>query len=24
MVENQEWEKLNLWMQEANRLHDIL
>jgi prephenate dehydrogenase len=24
MVEEEEWEKLNTWMQEANRLHDIL
>ena len=24
MVENEEWEKLNKWMEEANTLHDIL
>ena len=24
MVENEEWDKLNNWMQEANTLHDIL
>jgi len=24
MVENEEWEALNLWMQDANTLHDIL
>ncbi len=24
MVENEEWEKLNRWMKEANTLHDIL
>jgi len=24
MVENEEWEKLNVWMEEANTLHDIL
>lgn len=24
MVENEEWENLNSWMQEANTLHDIL
>ena len=24
MVENEEWETLNNWMEEANRLHDIL
>jgi len=24
MVENEEWENLNLWMKEANTLHDIL
>jgi len=24
MVENEEWEALNHWMQEANKLHDIL
>ncbi|MBD3790138.1 MAG: prephenate dehydrogenase [Campylobacterales bacterium] len=24
MVENEEWHALNQWMQEANRLHDIL
>jgi prephenate dehydrogenase len=24
MVENEEWQKLNRWMQEANTLHDIL
>ncbi len=24
MVENEEWKALNLWMQEANSLHDIL
>ncbi len=24
MVENEEWETLNDWMREANRLHDIL
>jgi len=24
MVENEEWGKLNSWMEEANRLHDIL
>ncbi len=24
MVENDEWDKLNLWMKEANTLHDIL
>jgi prephenate dehydrogenase len=24
MVENGEWEALNKWMREANRLHDIL
>ena len=24
MVENEEWEKLNQWMQDANKLHDIL
>jgi prephenate dehydrogenase len=24
MVENEEWENLNKWMGEANRLHDIL
>ena len=24
MIENEEWENLNKWMQEANRLHDIL
>ena len=24
MIENEEWEALNLWMKEANTLHDIL
>ena len=24
MVENEEWETLNIWMEEANTLHDIL
>ena len=24
MIENEEWETLNLWMREANTLHDIL
>jgi len=24
MVENEEWETLNAWMQDANKLHDIL
>ena len=24
MVKNEEWGKLNKWMQEANTLHDIL
>ena len=24
MVENEEWENLNIWMSEANKLHDIL
>ena len=24
MIENEEWEKLNIWMKEANTLHDIL
>ncbi|MCB4748976.1 MAG: prephenate dehydrogenase [Sulfurovum sp.] len=24
MVENEEWESLNAWMEEANKLHDIL
>ena len=24
MVENEEWDTLNSWMQEANKLHDIL
>jgi len=24
MVENEEWDKLNKWMEEANTLHDIL
>jgi len=24
MVENEEWDNLNLWMKEANTLHDIL
>ena len=24
MVENEEWKELNSWMEEANRLHDIL
>ena len=24
MIENEEWETLNLWMKEANTLHDIL
>ena len=24
MVEGEEWDKLNRWMQEANKLHDIL
>ena len=24
MVENEEWDTLNNWMEEANKLHDIL
>jgi len=24
MVENEEWDELNQWMQDANKLHDIL
>lgn len=24
MIENEEWDKLNQWMQNANKLHDIL
>jgi len=24
MIENEEWENLNTWMKEANKLHDIL